>query len=308
METQMAIIGFGNQAQAWALNLRDSGLDITIALRPKSPRLSNARNLGFKTIELGEGLNTFKYFALLIPDHEQLDFLAKHVQDLPQGARIIYAHGYSLGRFRLQDIYPQWSHLLLAPKSIAQQLRFNFETKQNLGAVYSIEHSLDTELDLNHIKSLAKFLGINLGPYPVNIDQETHADLFSEQAVLCSIIPYVANECFNLLRQKNYSPELAYLELWQEVKLITQAMIDSGPKAFFEKISPNALIGSEVGRKTLITKEFKARLAELLENIENGRFYKELDSQEHYQVKNYVSDYWKQQELNSLHDEMIKNK
>ena len=121
----------------------------------------------------------------------------------------------------------------------------------------------------------ARALGITWGPYHVGVKQEMEADLFSEQAVLCSVIPEACRISFNMLLAKGIPPELAYFELWHEVGLIVRTMVEKGPEAFFHLISPNALIGAEKGRKLLCDEHFVKNMRALLSEIESGQFASE---------------------------------
>jgi len=147
------------------------------------------------------------------------------------------------------------------------------------------------------MESFSKALGINLGPYKTSIKNETEADLYSEQGLLCSLIPYAASEMFRDLTDKGIEPELAYFECWHELKLIVNAMVDVGPKAFFDLISPNALIGSEKGYHKLFTKEFQANLKSLLTDIQNQSFDKEIDDTNVENLRSKIMLRWEKSPL-----------
>ncbi len=297
---QLSIIGFGNQARAWALNLRDSGFPVRIALRAGSPSEKEARSSTLGLVEIGSSeFYQSEAVALLIPDDEQEKFLASHGEKLKPGARILYAHGYSVSRKNLQTKFPALEHILFAPKSIGTELRKQFELKGKLGAVFSLEYVKgnrpETEIWL---RTLASSLGITMGPYATSFLRETNADLYSEQGLLCSLIPYAASEMFRHLIEEGTEPELAYFECWHELKLIINAMIDKGPEGFFDLISPNALIGSEKGYQRLMTDDFKNRMRSLLEEIKSGDFDREVENADVPALRKKISARWSQDELN----------
>jgi ketol-acid reductoisomerase len=303
---KLAIISFGNQARAWAMNLRDSGWQITIFTRPESTSIAQVSQLNFQHQILGDQLAHFDAIALLIPDDQHKVFLEQHHTNLKNGTKIIYAHGHSLSSFRWDQKYSHLQHLLLAPKAIASELRFHYESKQGLAAVYSLEFiAQDFRADLlEFIQQLAMGLGINCGPYECTVKQETEADLLSEQSLLCGLIPYASMTLYNKMRKMGIPKELAYFEAWYECKLITQTLMQVGPERFFEMISPNALMGSELGRKELLGEHFQKALDQLAENISNGNFDHWVANAPQAEIKKRVLDFWSNQELSQVHKQL----
>ncbi len=307
INTPLVMIGFGSQAKAWALNLRDSGFQVLIALREGSPSSKVAKSLNFEILELGKDcLPKMAPILLLIPDHAHEDFLKDNRGDIVEGTKIIYGHGYSILKSQLQLTYPKFSHLLLAPKAIASEVRYQFETKGKLGAVYSDEFSLE-KADKDFIFELARGIGITAGPYLASFEEETRADLFSEQGLLCGLIPYAALACYNKLREKGIPKEVAYMECWLETKLICDAMVKMGPEKFFNLISPNALIGGEKAQKQLVSDSFKKTLDGLIEDIWDKKFFEQCDQTDFKKLQTEVLEYWKSQELSSTHDLLSKD-
>ena len=302
----LALIGFGNQAKAWAFNLRDQGLSVVIALREGSPSFTTASQLNFETIPLGKGLSSFGALALLIPDDAHLAFLEEQGKFLREGARLIYAHAASLEEHALQKSFPQFSHLLLAPKAIAVELRSEFRARGKLGACFSLEASLDKEKDMALVKKLALALGITGGPYPVTFREEALADLLSEQGLLCGLLPYAALHVYNLLRRRGISSELAFMECWCEIKLIADTMVKKGPEAFFQSVSPNALMGADYAQKIFFDEEYQKKLEYLYHQIETGAFFSMARNSDAEEVRNKISSFWKKTELNTIHQQLAK--
>lgn len=302
---QIVIIGYGSQAKAWALNLRDSQKDVYIALRENSPNAKLALKNGFPTLIIGkDSLKSFNNFVMLTPDHIQTNLLENLKNEISDGAKIIYAHGFSFTKDHLKTRFPKWAHLLLAPKAIASEVRFQFETGGKLGAIYSLEGSFNPEEDETFLFELAKAIGITAGPYKSTFEEETYADLFSEQSILCSLLPYGALHSFNKLIEKGIPKELAYFECWYEVKLIADTMVKIGPEKFFDLISPNALIGGEKARKILFDDNYLKKLDKLADDIWEKKFFLEGDSTDIAEVKKNVLEFWNKETLTKVHEEL----
>ena len=272
-ERPIILVGFGSQAKAWALNLRDSKVNFKIALMPNSSSRSKAEAMGFDCIELENAkLKQFSLFLMLIPDDRQLKFFEKNHSFFNLNSHFVYAHGFSLSKDRLHEKYPDFSHSLLAPKAIASDVRFQYETKGKIGAAF---HAQNEENEIV-LKKLASQLGFT-ALFQSHFDEECLADLFSEQSLLCSLIPYGSLKSYNLLRKNGVSSEVAFMECFLELKSITHAFVTLGPQAFFNLISPNALIGSQKGRELLLGESFDKGLLQILVDIKNKQFYKEVE-------------------------------
>ncbi len=286
------IVGFGSQAKAWALNLRDSKCKVIIALRSKSPSIEKARALNFDCIELeSSDLKKYSFFLMLLPDDQHLEFFEKNQSFFKPNSHFVYAHGFSMAKNRLHENFPQFAHSLLAPKSIASDVRFQYETKGKIGAV---TYAKNPELQ-QQIVELAKFLGFN-ALFNASVEEECTADLFSEQSLLCSLIPYGALKSYNLLRRKGISEEVAFMECFLELKSISHALVSMGPLEFFKLISPNALIGSQKGKQLLMGSHFDNALEQIFIDIENKQFYKEVEI-DAVQLRQDVLNQWSKEEL-----------
>ncbi|MGZ3786967.1 MAG: hypothetical protein ACXVLQ_00505 [Bacteriovorax sp.] len=291
-QSPIVIVGFGSQSRAWALNLRDSKESFKIALQPKSSSIKKAESLGFECISLEqEVLKNYSLFLLLIPDDKHKSFFEKNARFFKEGTHFVYAHGFSLSKERLHEKYPQFSHSLLAPKAIASDVRFQYESKGKIGAAYFAHNQKDEAL----LKDLAAKLGFT-ALYKSHYDEECIADLFSEQSILCSLIPYASLKSYNLLRKNGISKEVAFMECFLELKSITHAFVTLGPEAFFKLISPNALIGSQKGRNKLLGEAFDHELEQILIDIKNKEFYKEVEIDADL-LRQKVLKEWEQEEL-----------
>lgn len=278
-ENYIGLIGFGSQGKAWALNLRDSGENIAVFLRENSASKKKAQELGFEVFEVKDlGKIKCDFYLLLIPDNEHATFLEKNFSQLPLKSKIVYAHGFSVSHQKLAEKYPHFHHLLLAPKAIASEVRFQFETQGKLLGVYTAKVAdQTTEEEKYNVEDELAHLGIKLGLtsiYASSFEEETKADLFSEQALLCSLLPYGAKICFEKLVREGIDPKLALLECFLELRSISKALVDLGPNEFFQLISPNALLGSEKAQALLFDKAFEQKLDILWNDIQSGDFQK----------------------------------
>ncbi|MFA6238388.1 MAG: hypothetical protein WC635_13730 [Bacteriovorax sp.] len=292
LPSPIVLVGFGSQAKAWALNLRDSNQSIKIALRTGSPAAEKAKSMGFDCIELeSESLKNYSLFLMLIPDDVHINFFETNQSYITPGSHFVYAHGFSLSKERLHEKYAKFSHSLLAPKAIASDVRFQYETKGKIGAAFYAQ----TEANEAVLKQLSSQVGFT-ALYKSHFDEECIADLFSEQSILCSLIPYGSLKSYNLLRKNGVSPEVAFMECFLELKSITSAFVTLGPQAFFKLISPNALIGSQKGRQLLLDESFDRSLEQILIDIKNKQFYKEVEIDADL-LRQKVLKEWDQEEL-----------
>lgn len=304
---QLKIIGFGSQAQAWGLNLVDSGTPPSVLLRKQSASLKKAQELGLQT----ELLEDFKsdapcWFALLTPDDTHSEILDLIAPKVVSGSTFVYAHGQSIVSDELDKKYPQFNHALLAPKAIANQVRSRFKNKGPLGAVYDIRptQKQETTTIKEKLLKLAKDIGINRGPYPATFEQETHADLYSEQTLLCSAIPYLAKMSYEKLVEKGIPSELAYMECWFELKLIVDTLCEKGPEEFFNLISPAALIGGEKARHLLFDSDYEAKLDRILNDIQTNKFQSQLKESDAKTVRESIVKQWCSSPLQKAHESL----
>jgi ketol-acid reductoisomerase len=295
-----AILGFGNQAKAWALNLKDSGHKLKTFHLRKGTSFEKAKALGFDAFLISE-IEDQEILINLLPDQIHPEALAKIPNKIQR--TIIYAHGYSVDYLKLNQQYNQHSHLLLAPKTIASELRFAYETKKSVSAVYSLEFSKNPVEDEAMLFELAQAIGIDVGPFKTSFKNETKADLFSEQALLCGLYPFVINSCYNLLRKNGIEKEVSFLECYHESFLIMKAFVENGPEKFFEMISPNALIGAEKARE-LFTPALTPIFEKLMEDLNNHSFANDINQTSTTELRKKVLHYFKDQELTNTKKEL----
>lgn len=295
---QISIIGLGNQAKSWAQNLLDSGFTVELSVRNITEEAlifqNNNPNLNLSKLT-HQWVEKQTHIALLIPDDQHEVFLNQYSQNFIDGTCIIYAHGFSEVAYGLSKKFSKLNHLLLAPKSIASELRNNYIHKKNLSAVYSIitANSKSDDTHKRYLLNLARNLGITWGPFPVSFEQECKADLFSEQTLLCNFLPELLGQTFQKLTDKNIPWELAFCEIFLELKLIVNALESVGPKEFYNLISPNALIGSqEYVEKWHSRLNFNDALDECWNELESGNIINRLLNTDYKSTKDKILKKW----------------
>ncbi|MBP9673557.1 MAG: hypothetical protein KBD63_00520 [Bacteriovoracaceae bacterium] len=298
------IIGFGNQAKAWALNLKDSKQEVVIALRKESPSHEKAQILGFKTVTLqSSDLGHFKFIILLTPDRTHKEILSQNKSYFCPEGTLVFAHGYSYVFEHSKEILPEWEHALLCVKTTGENLRDLYLHKKKILGFMALEENASTQTKFS-IEDLGQKLGITLPLINVSFLEETTANLFAEQALHCSLLPHTALYCYNFLRQKGISPELSYLETWSNIKLIADLMMSSGPSGFFNLISDNAFLGSLKGSEQILDDHFKKNIENLYQNIVSGKFYEEAHHMNTTELRQSISQQWNKSELNLIHQKL----
>jgi ketol-acid reductoisomerase len=295
------LIGMGSQAKAWAMNFKDSGLKFKVLLRSESSNWDMALKRGYELCDL----NNFKTdevatYIFLTSDHAQEEILKGLRSKVAKNSHFVFIHGVSPVKGNFRQNYPEFDFSLLAPKAIASELRFRYETKEPLAAIYECPKHREDE-----IKLLAKCLGIT-ATYHGSFEEETYADLFSEQSLLCSLIPYGILSSYNILRERGIPKELAFIECFMEAKLIIDALLQYGPKDFFGLISPNALVGGEWANEVMFDKNGALQniFKELADNVFNGKFIAKLDTTDFDSIRKNVRGRWENEELQKTYDQL----
>ena len=305
---KVLIIGYGSQAKVWADNLKDSGYSISIGLRANSPSAKIANNNDHKVYFYQEASKIlFDAIVILTPDHTHLEIIDSIQDKVHQSTRLIYAHGYSLVAKNIPQKYPNFSHLLLAPKAIASEMRDLYVNKLPIPGVYSNEYSSSEKSDTQYILDFSHALGMTRPPFSVTAREETICDLFSEQSILCSTLPHAMRYSFDRLVEKGISPELAYLECCFETKLIVNTILKKGFKEFFNIISPNALLGAQKALNKINASSYNDSLDELLEEICSEKFFTEIEQTDISSVRKEVLSEWSKSSIDTIHDKLSKS-
>ncbi len=294
LEEKFIIIGRGNQAKAWAHSFKLAKRDYALAVR----ELGGTEH---PEILIGPELKPFKNFALLIPDESHQSFLESQEKNLMPGSRILYAHGYSVTYQKLNEKFPQFDHLLYAPKSIANEIIKNRNKDIPTPVFCSIEFSNPEQK--SYLESLSRDLRFFIASYG-SFKEEVIADLFSEQTLLCGLYPFMISEAFEILKENGINKDLSFLECWHESKLIMDTLIEKGPQDFFKMISPNALYGALEASKILFDDSFKSKLRKIYSNIQSGEFEKKVhDEYKKENALDEINGLWQSSELQEKYNQ-----
>lgn len=269
---QVAIVGYGNQGHAHALNLRDSGhCEVVVGAREGSPSGAAATEAGFSVLPVDEAAQA-DVVMLLAPDEAQPAIYADHIRDaMRSGAALGFAHGFAV-HYGLIEARSDIDVIMAAPLGPGKGLRAEYVAGRGLPALMAVAQ--DTSGRAKDI-ALAYAGAIGAGRAAImetNFKDETETDLFGEQAVLCGGMPALIVAAFETLTEAGYPPELAYIVCLHETKLITDLLQKGGIAAMNLAISNTAEFGGNAVGKRLITDETRAEMQRVLAEVQDGRF------------------------------------
>lgn len=280
---RITLIGYGNQGKAWAKNLRDSNWLVNVALRSPGERgrsYEEAQKDGFPVIELSEVARLGGIIAFLLPDDCIPSVYAKYFQhpERPQSS-FVFAHGFSV-LYGGMEFSPRDDVILVAPKGIGTKVRNLFLENSGVMGVLAVsqDHS-GTAWDIAH--KISSGLGCHrVGLVRSSFEEETKADLFSEQMILCGGLPYLLERTVKFLVDKGVHPKIATYECLHETKFILDMILDKGIDGMYHKVSSTARFGGLKSMELLFPDpEMQARMERLWQDIDSGIFSKELASE-----------------------------
>ncbi len=269
---KITVVGYGSQGRAHALNLRDSGYDVTIGLRPGGPTEAKAQADGFLVKTPADAVKDADLVAVLTPDMVQKklynDVLATNMKP---GACLLFAHGLNV-HFGMIEPRGDLDVVLVAPKGPGALVRREYEIGRGVPCIYAIHQDKS-----GHAEELALEYAAGLGGARANLikttfKEETETDLFGEQAVLCGGASSLVQAGFETLVEAGYQPEIAYYEVLHELKLIVDLFYEGGITRMLEFISETAQYGDYVSGPRVIDASVKARMKDVLTDIQNGTF------------------------------------
>ena len=270
----LAIIGYGSQGHAHALNLKDSGIDVIVGLYKGSKSESKAKNDGLEVFSVAEACKRADWIMILLPDEFQKEVYNKEIEpNLKEGKVISFAHGFNI-RFGLIKPPNFVDVVMIAPKGPGHTVRWEYQNGQGVPALFAVEQDYSGKarsLAMAYAKGIG---GTRAGILETNFKEETETDLFGEQAVLCGGLSELVKAGFETLVEAGYQPELAYFECLHEVKLIVDLMVKGGLSQMRDSISNTAEYGDYVSGKRLINNDTKKEMQKILKDIQDGTFAK----------------------------------
>lgn len=271
-EKQVAVIGYGSQGHAHALNLADSGVDVAVGLRPDSSSRPEARDQGLTVMDIDEAAAWGDVVMLLIPDQHQKavyeEHLAAHMTD---GTALGFGHGFNVHYGRIEppegvDVF------MVAPKSPGHLVRRTYQNGSGvpcLAAVAQDASGTAKALTLSYADAIG---GTHAGVIETTFQDETETDLFGEQAVLCGGSQALIQAGFETLVEAGYPPELAYFECLHELKLIVDLFYEGGLEYMNHSVSDTAEYGNYSRGPRVIDEDVREEMKEILDEIQSGRF------------------------------------
>ncbi|MDG4577056.1 MAG: ketol-acid reductoisomerase [Defluviicoccus sp.] len=273
---RVVVVGYGSQGHAHALNLRDSGVkEVAVALRPGSASIKKAENAGLQVMEPSAAAAWADVVMVLTPDELQAQLYRECLApNLKQGAALAFAHGLNI-HFRLIEPRPDLDVFMVAPKGPGHTVRSEYQRGAGVPSLVAVGQDASgnaLELALSYAAALGAGRS---GVIETTFREECETDLFGEQTVLCGGLTSLILAGFETLVEAGYAPEMAYFECLHEVKLIVDLIYEGGIANMRYSISNTAEYGDYTRGPRLIDPSVKARMKEILDDIQSGRFVRD---------------------------------
>jgi len=273
---KVAVIGYGSQGHAHALNLRDSGVDVQVGLRDGSPSREAVEEAGLEACSVADAVAGAQVVALLLPDHVQKGVWDEWISpNLEPAAAVLFAHGLNVHFGR---IAPPADHdvIMVAPKAPGHRVRELYVSGAGTPGLVAVHQNAS-----GHALELALAYGVGIGCARVGLlettfAEETESDLFGEQAVLCGGVPALVQAGFDVLVEAGYQPEIAYYECLNELKLIVDLLYQGGLEYMRYSVSDVAEYGDLSRGTRVVDAHVKNVMREILDEVRSGAFAREL--------------------------------
>ena len=271
----VAVVGYGSQGHAHALNLKESGVDVVVGLYEGSPSMQKARDAGLKAMVTAEAVKAADVVMILVNDEKQPALYEKDIApNLKSGAALAFAHGFNI---HFGQIMPpkDVDVIMIAPKGPGHTVRSQFQEGKGVPCLVAVNQNAS---GVAHDIALAYAMGIGGargGVLETTFREETETDLFGEQAVLCGGVTELMKAGFDTLVQAGYQPESAYFECLHEMKLIIDLVVQGGLSFMRYSISDTAEYGDYKTGKRIITEDTRKEMKKILDEIRDGSFARE---------------------------------
>ncbi len=269
---KIAIIGYGSQGHAHALNLKDSGLDVRVGLRPDSASRPKAANAGLRVVDTATAAKEADIVMMLTPDEQSAEIYDRDVAPaLAKGKYLAFGHGFNI---HFKKIVPpkDVNVFMVAPKGPGHLVRSEYQKGRGVPCLLAVHQdpSGDTaKVGLAYAKAIG---GTRAGVIETTFKDETETDLFGEQAVLCGGLTELIRAGYETLVEAGYPPEMAYFECLHEVKLIVDLIYEGGIANMRYSISNTAEYGDMTRGKRVVTDETRKAMKQILADIQSGKF------------------------------------
>ncbi len=274
-EKRIAILGYGSQGRAHAMNLRDSGCDVVVGLRPGGRTWEQAESDGFHPVSPEFAVKGADVIAMLMPDMAQADAYRNWVEpNMKSGAAVMFAHGLNI-HYKMIKPAADIDVVLVAPKGPGALVRSQFQEDRGvpcLAAVHQDATGTAREVAYGYAHGLG---GTRAGVIDTTFAEETETDLFGEQAVLCGGVTELVAAGWETLVDAGYQPEVAYFECLHELKLIVDLLYEGGFARMHEFVSETAKFGDLTRGPRIVDEHVRENMKEILKEIQNGQFAQE---------------------------------
>ena len=269
---KVAVIGYGSQGHAHALNLRDSGVDVRVGLRDGSPSRAKADEQGLRVVTVAEAVQEADVIVVLAPDQVQRHVYREEIAPhLAEGSALVFGHGFNI-RFGYITPPEGVDVVMIAPKGPGHLVRREYEAGRGVPVIVAVEQDATGkawDLALSYAKAIG---GLRAGGIKTTFTEETETDLFGEQAVLCGGASQLVQYGFETLTEAGYQPEVAYFEVLHELKLIVDLMVEGGIAKQRWSVSDTAEYGDYVSGPRVIDPRVKENMKAVLDDIRSGAF------------------------------------
>jgi len=283
---RIAILGYGSQGRAHALNLKDSGYDVVVGVRKDGASWGNAQKDGLKVAEPADAVKGAKLVAMLVPDLAQKQLYKDVVDNIAKGATLLFAHGFNI-HFKQIRARKDLDVVLIAPKGPGGLVRRQYEQGRGVPALIAVAQDASGKA---HETALAYAGGIGSargGVLETTFAEETETDLFGEQAVLCGGATELVVKGWETLVEAGYQPEVAYYECLHELKLIVDLLHEGGLAKMHKYISDTAKYGDLTRGPRVVNKGTKKEMKKILKEIQDGKFARQWISENNKGAKKY---------------------
>jgi ketol-acid reductoisomerase len=283
----LAVLGYGSQGHAHALNLKDSGCKVVIGLYPGSKSRAVAEQHGFQVLDTADAVRAADVIMVALPDMKQPGCYEKDIlPNLAKGKTLIFTHGLAV-HFKLIALHPEIDCVMVAPKGPGHMVRRLYAEGKGMPALIAVAQDKSRKAKKTAL-AWAKGIGsTRAGVLQTTFKEETETDLFGEQAVLCGGASALVQAGFEVLVEAGYQPEMAYFECLHELKLICDLMYESGIAGMRFSISETAKYGDITRGPRVVNAKTKAEMKKILKEIQNGAFVKQWVAEYKGGLKNY---------------------
>ena len=268
----VAIIGYGSQGHAHALNLRDSGVNVVVGLYPGSKNWAKAEAAGLRVLSTSDAAKTADVLMVLVPDHVQGDLYNKEIAPhMKPGKTLMFAHGFNIHFGQIQA--PAGVDVsMIAPKAPGHRVRELYTEGVGVPALVAVHQDASGKAKQQALAYALALGCLKAGVIETTFKEETESDLFGEQSVLCGGVSELIRAGFETLTEAGYAPEIAYFECLHELKLIVDLIYEGGLGYMRYSVSDTAEYGDYTRGPRIITEQTRAEMRKILSEIQSGEF------------------------------------